>query len=254
MWDLSSLSLPEVCLTKHVLCNVLDEISAQLFNEWMSYYGLSVDAGLQVAERLELAPASEGWDAREKNRVVINEILNKEPRFAIVSGREDVSHTQQRLLEEATCIGLKIDLFDLQDFSIDCDKLVGPVEPTDIAQYEAVFFATPEPLAADSAPIDRFVYQIWKLFEAAGAVVIPPSKADWQSRDKPQAIALLTSNGVTTPRTLTTISISSALKFVQNCKLEAKSVVIKPIGKSGGWGVGRIPSDMPEDKVLDLLG
>ncbi|OLS12499.1 MAG: alpha-L-glutamate ligase [Promethearchaeota archaeon CR_4] len=254
MWDFTKWSSGEVALAKHILSDPEDEISNTTLLKWAGYYRLSTESAKSLCQQLSLAPITNGWNARKKNGTVLQVIKKYSPRFAILNGREDVAHTHLRLMQEAPKYDIPLDIFNLHDFTVRNDHLEGPVSLQDLWRYRAIFVSAPEPLASDAAPVDRFIYKIWELVETAGSPVIPSRQADWIARDKMEGTAYLWKSRIPSPLTLTTTSIAHALDFVHECRQRGRSVVLKPLGKGGGWGVTRIPIDWSDNQILDLLG
>jgi RimK family alpha-L-glutamate ligase len=254
MRDFSKWSTGEVALAKHVLSDPEDEITNTTLLKWAGYYQLNIETAKTLCQELHLVSNTNGWDARKKNAKVLQVIKKNAPRFAVINGREDISHTHLRLKQEASKYGVTLDIFNLHNFTLRNNQLEGPASLQDLGRYKAIFMTAPEPLASDAAPVDRFTYKIWELVETAGSPLIPSRHADWVARDKMEGTACLWAAGIASPITLTTTNIARALDFVHECHQHDRPVVLKPLGKGGGWGVTQIPIDRPDSEVLDLLG
>ncbi|NMC05612.1 MAG: ATP-grasp domain-containing protein [Candidatus Lokiarchaeota archaeon] len=242
-------------LASHLFCLDVDEVPEPELGAISRQYLTDESPGKGVVlDLLGATKRGDAWSFERKNaakRVSLQDARRAgRAKIAFINGREDEGHALKRYKEELARKGVEWDEYWLDQVSLGTSGLAG--FPLDRG-YAWVILANPEPLEADSAPAFLLKSSIVEAIEAR-CPVFPARLADATARSKLATLLALSKAGVPTPETIVTASITDAARFVQLLHARGKDVVIKPIAKGGGWGVGKIPRGTSEGRIIDILG
>nr|MDO8087651.1 ATP-grasp domain-containing protein [Candidatus Sigynarchaeum springense] len=251
-YPVASLEDPgQIALCKHLFCLDLDIVPVADLDAIAGQYLPGGSPGVKVVlELLEARHEGKSWAFTKKNAAKQAALNVARERLAFINGREDEGHALKRYKEELVKKGMKWDEYWLDQISVGTAGLVGfPADP----KYRCAILTNPEHLESDSAP--NFLLKSAAI-EAIEAIcpVFPSRLADAAARSKLASLTALTRLGIATPETIVTASIAEGAGFVKKMHEQGKDVVIKPLAKGGGWGVGKIARGTTENRVLDILG
>ncbi|MEX2683936.1 MAG: RimK family alpha-L-glutamate ligase [Candidatus Sigynarchaeota archaeon] len=251
-YPVASLEDPaQVSLCKHLFCLDPDTVPVADLEAIARHYLPEGSPGVKaVLDLLEARLEGKNWTFVNKNAAKQSALNATRERIAFINGREDEGHSLKRYKEELARKGIQWDEYWLDQISLGSAGLAGfPADPS----YRCAILTNPEPLESDSAPMFLLKAAAIEAIEAR-CPVFPTRLADTAARSKLANLITFTRNGIATPETLVTASISEGAGFVKKMHQQGKDVVIKPLAKGGGWGVGKIPRGAPEARVLDILG
>ncbi len=236
---------------KHLFCLESDVVLRGKIQEIAGNCGIKGSEPIdRLMERIRGEIQGDSINFHAKNEWKRDLLESNPKRFAVLNGREDASHTLVRYREEAKKLGMPLDEYKLDQLTIQNGVLDGI---PDIELYDAFFLTSPETFSSDSAPILRLRQEVLAQL-AALKPILPSPESDFEARDKIRNAVLFREYDVPHPVTIITSSVAKAVEFIKIEHARGNPVVIKPIGKGGGWGITWIPPDFTHDQVLDLLG
>ncbi len=241
----------QASLCKHLFCLDSDLLPVSELETIAGHYMDKDSPGVKkVLDLLAAERIGDSWSFEKKNAAKGDALRASSDRIAFINGREDEGHALKRYKAELAKKGVQWDEYWLDQVSMGTAGVTGfPVD----RPYKFAILANPEPLEADSAPTFLLKSAAIEAIEAR-CPVFPTSIADTTARSKLATLRALTQRGVATPETFVTASISEGARFVKSMHERGKDIVIKPLAKGGGWGVGKIPRGTPEGRILDILG